>query len=146
MTAVSMIVRPVRLDDAAAIAGLLGELGYPSQAAATDERLEVVLGFDDAGVLVVEADRQVVAVGAYQLIHALERRRDMCRLTSLVVRADHRRRGAARAVVAAIESIAREAGCFRLEVTTQVHREDAVGFYESIGFAERRYRLVKALD
>jgi GNAT superfamily N-acetyltransferase len=67
-------------------------------------------------------------------------------LTSLVVRADHRRRGAARAVVAAIESIAREAGCFRLEVTTQVHREDAVGFYESIGFAERRYRLVKALE
>jgi GNAT superfamily N-acetyltransferase len=61
------------------------------------------------------------------------------------VDAGARRRGLARALLAGIEAIANETGCFRLEVTTQAHRTDAAALYLALGFRERPRRLVKPL-
>jgi GNAT superfamily N-acetyltransferase len=47
--------------------------------------------------------------------------------------------------MATVESIARERGCFRLEVTTQSRRREAADFYRALGFRERPRRLVKPL-
>jgi len=88
----------------------------------------------------------VVAVLAYQLIDSLERERPQCRITTLVTDAATRRRGAARALVAAVEEIAVERGCRRLEVTTRPEREEALAFYTQAGFEERPRRLVKPLS
>jgi GNAT superfamily N-acetyltransferase len=64
---------------------------------------------------------------------------------ALAVRADRRRQGVARALLEAVEAIARGRACFRLELTTRPDRDDALRFYEACGFAERPRRLVKPL-
>ena len=141
-----LVIRPARIADADAIAPLLGELGYPTEVVEARRRLGRVLSVPDAGVLVAEIDGDTGALAAYQLIDLLERARPQCRITALVVGARHRRRGAGRALLDAIESVARERGCFRLEVTTQPPRTPARGLYASFGFTERPLRLVKKLS
>jgi GNAT superfamily N-acetyltransferase len=139
-------VRLARLSDAETIAGLLDELGYPTSVDEARVQLERVLVRDDGGVLVAELGDEVVGVAAYQLVALLERARPQCRLTTLVVGADHRRHGVAHALVASVESAARDAGCFRVEVTTHPERTDALAFYEAAGFTPRPHRLIKRLD
>jgi N-acetylglutamate synthase-like GNAT family acetyltransferase len=139
-------IRSARPSDADAVTTLLEELGYPDEVANVVARLERLERRADADVLVAEIDGHVAGVAAYQLMDLLERRRPQCRITTLVVAAAHRRAGVADALMARIESIARERGCFRLEVTTQPHRHDAWSFYRAIGFHERPRRLVKPLS
>ena len=140
------MIRAARPADAAAITALLGELGYPDDVANVHARLERLEQRADAEVLVAELDGRVAAVAAYQLMDLLERRRPQCRITTLVVGAEDRRSGVASALMAKVESIARECGCFRLEVTTQTHRQEAADFYLAFGFHERPRRLVKPLS
>jgi ribosomal protein S18 acetylase RimI-like enzyme len=139
------VVRSARLGDAEALASLLGELGYPAEADEVRLRLSRLLARPDAGVLVAEDRGPAIAVAAYQLVEVLERSQPQCRITTLVVDAEHRQRGLARTLLRAIESIAREHECFRLEVTTRPWREPALGLYTAFGFEQRPHRLVKTL-
>jgi DNA-binding NarL/FixJ family response regulator len=140
------LIRPARLSDAQAITGLLAQLGYPDEIANVSARLQRMDAREDIGVLVAEIGGQVTAVAAYQLMDLLERRQPQCRITSLVVRADARRMGLARGLLERIEAVGTERGCFRLEVTTQAHREDAACLYLALGFQERPRRFVKPLQ
>ena len=139
------MIRPARAIDSPAIVGLLAELGYPDDIANVRRRLERLNAREDAGAFVALTGGQVVAVAAYQLMDLLERAQPQCRITTLVVRRDQRRRGLASALLGKIESIASESGCFRLEVTTQPHRREAADLYLMLGFRERPRRLVKPL-
>jgi ribosomal protein S18 acetylase RimI-like enzyme len=138
-------IRPARMSDAGVLAGLMGELGYPVTSDEVGLRLRRLLGRDGAGVLVAVARSAAVGVCSYQLIQSLERTQRRCRLTTLVVRADQRRSGVARALVAEVEAVARHSDCFRLEVTTQPTRDAALAFYAAVGFTDRPHRLIKAL-
>jgi GNAT superfamily N-acetyltransferase len=138
-------IRPGRLTDATAVAPLLAELGYPAAVPDVRERLARVLERGDGGVLVAEIGDHTVALASYQIMDLLERARPQCRITAMVVHEDERRRGVGSALIEAIESAARERGCFRLEVTTQPQRDDALGLYAALGFQERPHRLVKRL-
>jgi ribosomal protein S18 acetylase RimI-like enzyme len=147
MTQVSpYMIRAARSADAAQVADLLAELGYPTTTGDAQHRLARLLARDDAGVLVADAAGEVIGVAAYQLLELLERAQPQCRLTALVVRADTRRLGVARALVADVEALACAHGCFRVEVTTRASREDALDFYTAAGFTVRPHRLVKVLD
>jgi GNAT superfamily N-acetyltransferase len=139
-------IRPASHSDAEPIAGLLDELGYATSVDEARAQLERVLAREDGGVLVAEVGDEVVGVAAYQLGVLLERARPQCRLTTLVVSADHRRHGVAQSLVASVESAAHDAGCFRVEVTTHPQRTDALAFYEAAGFTPRPHRLIKTLD
>ncbi len=141
-----MDVRFASSDDAATIAPLLAELGYPTEVEAVRARLERISGdAEHAGVLVAETDGRPAALIAYQLIEHLERAAPTCRITALVSDPQHRRRGAAARLLAAVEELARKRGCDRLEVTTRPRREDALAFYLGAGFTERPRRLVRSL-
>ena len=139
-------LRPARIEDADAVAQLLGELGYPTQAADARLRLERLLEKPDAGALVAELGGELVGLATFLVFDLVYRPRPECRLTALVVGARHRRRGVGSALVSAVEAIARGRGCFRLELNTQPGRSDASAFYAARGFAERPRRLVKMLD
>ena len=123
----------------------LPNLATPDAVSNVRERLHKLGTREGAGVLVAVIDGAVAGVAAYQLIDLLERREPQCRITSLVVRAGARRRGLARTLITAIESVATDRGCFRLEVTTQPQRPAATDFYLTLGFRERPRRLVKPL-
>lgn len=139
-------IRPAGAGDAAAVALLLGELGYQTPPAAARIQLERVLDRRDAGVLVYELERDPVALVCYETFELIYRPRPQCRITALVVRADHRRRGIARKLIAAVEAIARRRDCYRIELTTRPDRPDALGVYLACGFTERPRRLVKVID
>jgi GNAT superfamily N-acetyltransferase len=131
--------------DTRAIAPLLGQLGYPTVPEELGERLERLAANPDVQVLVAELDGEVVGVAAFQVIDLLERPDPQCRITALVVDDRYRRRGVAYALLHTIEESAVDHRCFRLEVTTQVDRDDALAFYRAAGFDERPRRLVKPL-
>jgi GNAT superfamily N-acetyltransferase len=138
-------VRAADAQDAAALVPLLGQLGYPTDAAKVRARLQRLFGREDAGVRVAQLDGELVGVAGYQLVDLLERTAPQCRLTTLVVREGYRRRGIARVLIDAVEQRARRHGCFRLEVTTQPQRTAALALYEAVGFECRPHRLVKQL-
>ena len=144
-THLEQTIRAAHAGDAEAVAALLLELGYPTAVNDARERLVRARGRADGGVIVAEVQREVVGVAAYEIVPLLERARPQCRLTTLVVRSDQRRRGVAATLLAGVESAARAAACFRLEVTTQPTRSDALAFYAAAGFTERPHRLVKML-
>jgi GNAT superfamily N-acetyltransferase len=73
------------------------------------------------------------------------RPRPQCRITALAVRPDRRRQGIARTLLEAVEAIALERGCLRVELTTRPGRDDARRFYEVCGFEDRPHRLAKRL-
>jgi len=140
-----MEVRPASAEDAAAIAPLLAELGYPVEPETARARLDRITAGAGRGVLLAEVDGVPAALIAYQLIEHLERPAPTCRITALVTDPEHRRRGAAARLLAAAEELARGQGCDRLEVTTRPDREDALAFYLGAGFTERPRRLVRSL-
>ncbi|MGZ4187169.1 MAG: GNAT family N-acetyltransferase [Solirubrobacteraceae bacterium] len=104
-----------------------------------------MLDRDDAGVLVYDDGGGPVGLITYHVFDLIYRPRPQCRITALAVSAQRRREGIARALLDAVQAIARGRACFRVELTTRPGRADALGFYEACGFAERRHRLVKQL-
>lgn len=139
-------VRAASPADAGKIAELLGDLGYEGDRKDVDGRLNRLLGRRDAGALVAVTAENPIALASFQIIDLLERGEPQCRVTALVTGQEHRRRGAATALIRAVESAARERGCFRLEVTTRPDRNAALHFYAELGFRQRPHRLVKYLD
>lgn len=133
-------IRDARRGDAEAVARLLTELGYPSDAGAVDERLERLRVVGDR-VLVAEVDGDVVGLAHLQVTPALERDRPAAKLGALIVDEAQRGRGVGRALVEATEAEARLRGCELLFLTTAERRDDAHAFYERVGLAHtgRRY-------
>lgn len=138
-------IRDARADDAPAVARLLTELGYPSDAGAVDERLERLQVVGDR-VLVAEVDGDVVGVAHLQVTPALERDRPAAKLGVLVVDKAQRGRGIGRALVEAAEAEGRMRGCELLFLTTAERRDGAHAFYERVGLEQTGRRYSRTLS
>jgi GNAT superfamily N-acetyltransferase len=128
--------------DAEAVARLLTQLGYPSDAAAVEARLERLQVVGDR-VLVAELDGAVVGLAHLQVTPAIELDRPAGKIGALVVDEAQHGRGIGRALVRELEAEARLRGCELLYLTTAERRAGAHGFYERIGLEHtgRRYSL-----
>lgn len=138
-------IRDARPDDAEAIARLLTQLGYPSDAGAVDERLERLQVVGDR-VVVAEVDGVVVGLAHLQVTPAIERDRPAAKLGALIVDEEQRGRGVGRALVEAIEVEARRRGCELLFLTTAERRDDAHAFYERVGLEHTGRRYSRTLS
>lgn len=138
-------IRRATSADCAALAGLLGQLGYPASAGELPARLDRFAAQPHAAVLVACREGDVVGVATVHVITPLHQTKDVAWLTALAIDEGARRQKVGRALVRAVEAFAREAGCDRLSVTTHVRRSDAHAFYESIGFELTGRRYGKAL-
>lgn len=135
-------------EDASAVAGLLGELGYPSTAAEVERRLESWINQPCSRVLVAADGTRVVGSMSVHAVPHLERDGRWLRIESLVVATGARGTGAGRLLVTAAETLARTWECHAIEVTSARHREGAHAFYRRVGFAdvcERAGRFWKEL-
>jgi GNAT superfamily N-acetyltransferase len=146
-----MSIRPASADDAPALASLLGELGYPSEAAQVRARIARVLGASGdkaTDSVFVAADPRapgVLGMLALHLFSALHDDAPVALITALVVAERGRGLGVGRRLVDRAIETAREWGCARLMVTTHVRRADAHAFYEHIGFELTGRRYVMTL-
>jgi GNAT superfamily N-acetyltransferase len=138
-----MTVRPAASGDVPAIAGLLGELGYPASVEVLEARMARLP--DTTTVLVAELDGEVVGLAALDVRQGLEHEEPRGRVIAFVVRADARGRGVARAMLRAIEDAARATGAVHLHVTSAEHRTDAHAAYRALGFEATGLRFGKAL-
>jgi GNAT superfamily N-acetyltransferase len=138
-------VREARPSDAAGIAELLTELGYPVSPERLGRRMQALSGERASRVFVAEAGSELCGVAAAHTMHLLERDDPVCRLTALVVAPEARGAGVGRALVARVDREARSRACVRIEVTTAEHRAGAQEFYERLGFEERPGRFVLEL-
>lgn len=139
------LVRPGRSSDAAAIAELLGQLGYPATSEEVIERLGPLRAFQGAIVLVAETDGRIVGVAAGHVFPSIHSTSVVAWLTTLVVREGSQRSGIGRQLAASVEEWARHAGAARISVTSGLHRDGAHAFYERLGYARTGVRLTKAL-
>lgn len=127
-------IRPPRADDAAKLADLATQLGYPTEPEAMRGRLNAVAANQDAALLLA-ADEQDRPIG---WLH-VELKRSMvaplgAQIMSLVVDEGSRSAGVGRALLDAAEAWAAERDCHHMLVATRVTRERAHGFYRREGY------------
>ena len=136
----AVTIRDAEPGDADAVAGLLGQLGYPSDREATAGRLERLRIVGDR-VVVAELDGQIVGLAHLQVTPTIELDRPAAKIGALAVDEAHRRQGIGRALMQAMESEARSRGCGVIFLTTSEGRDDAHAFYERLGleYTGRRY-------
>jgi GNAT superfamily N-acetyltransferase len=139
-------VREAAPTDAEAVAGLLGELGYPNTADFARSKLAALAESDSDRVLVAERVGGVVGVAHLHMTELFHQPGRAGRIMAVVVNADSRRLGVGRELMNRLEALAREYGCTKLELTSAAHREAAHAFYLSLGYDEGLRHFVKYLN
>jgi GNAT superfamily N-acetyltransferase len=129
-------VRAARADDAAALAELTTELGYPTDAAPLLRRLEAVFARDDDVVLVaVDSAEQPIGWIHVGVTHVLERD-SRAVIHGLVVAATRRSGDIGAKLLAAAEDWARQRGIPVMLVRSRSTRQRAHRFYLERGYTE----------
>lgn len=137
-------VREALPKDVAALAVLVTQLGYPSNAAAVGRRLEGLLGREDHLVVVAEAAGGTNgAVGTNEVVGLLHARvrpnllaDGVVEIASLVVEEGWRGKGIGRLLLERLEGWAAARGCGRVQVFSNALRLRAHAFYQANGFAK----------
>jgi GNAT superfamily N-acetyltransferase len=131
VASLAMMIRPARPDDAPAIAALLAELGYPSDADLVRERLMAT----DLVLLSVEPDSGLIAL---QRIPRLAEGGCIVRVTALVVAATSRGRSVGRMLLLSADEVARDWGADLVEVSCgrRPERDAAHRLYRTAGYED----------
>jgi len=143
------VIRAPREADAAALAALCGELGYPTAGEHALDRLLALVRDESRELLVAEVDGLVVAWLEWAVRPTLESG-PRAEITGLVVAGPHRGRGVGGAMVRHASARALARGFATLRVRTNETRSRTSRFYESLGFTlaktQRVYDLTLAPD
>ncbi len=125
------LVRPITIDDAAAVSDLARQLGYERPPA----EIEHWVGATDESCVafVAESDGDVVGWVEAHVLRLLQQAA-VVEIGGLVVGRDLRATGIGRHLMNAAIVWGQERGYGEFIVRSNVVREDAHGFYESIGF------------
>jgi GNAT superfamily N-acetyltransferase len=128
------VLKPAKIEDAARIAELCGQLGYPSTREQLETRLRGVLAHDGNAVLVAETGAgEIAAVLDIYVVWGITSDAH-AELASFVVDARFRSQGLGRRLLAYAEDWARERGCTEIGLRSNVIRDRAHVFYEKLGY------------
>lgn len=132
----SPVVRPARAADAAAVADLAAQLGYPTDGASVARRLEAA-GSRPSQILLVAAGPGTDEVLGWAEVGVVASvyHEPFAEILGLVVDAGKRGRGIGRALVAAAETWAAERGVDTMRLRSNVVRTEAHAFYRGLGYA-----------
>ncbi|SJZ53033.1 Predicted N-acetyltransferase YhbS [Enhydrobacter aerosaccus] len=130
-----MIVRDLQPADLPAVVGLLDQLGYALEGAEVEARLQQVRQAPGHRVRVAEREGKVVGLLHVFERPALEKPREAI-VQSLVVDATVRGSGIGAALMRDAEGWARDRSLVSVALYTQIGREAAHAFYETIGYAK----------
>lgn len=140
-------IRDALSSDAAEMARLAGELGYPMPAMEMQKRLATLLASDLHHVAVAGVPGRLLGWMHVERRVSIEGG-DRAELMGLVVDASVRRHGVGRALVAIAEQWTLAQGLPSLTVRSNVARDQSHPFYESLGFLRIKTQHVyaKALE
>lgn len=138
-------LRPAGEADAKHVALLMSELGYPSTEADVKDRLHRSMSSQTSCCLVAQSAGEVVGLMSAELVPYFPTGTTLCRVTSLVVSSQQRRRGIGERLIAAAADFARAQKCSGLELTSAERRADAHRFYERLGFSRTAFRFFRTL-
>ncbi len=138
-------IRQADDSDTNALALLVAERGfdYPTEISLVRERLNDLIRAGDR-ILVAVYDSKPIGMALLHRTHFLHRSPDG-RIVSLVISEIYRGRGVGARLIEAAESVFRNWGCGRVEVTSGAAREAAHRFYIRAGYSEQPKRFIKLL-
>jgi GNAT superfamily N-acetyltransferase len=141
-----VLVRPARLEDAAEIANLSTELGYPTSEGEMKRRMEKLLQSVAYFLAVAEQESRVIGWVAAERRLLLESG-ERADIVGLIVTKNARRSGTGVALVNAAEAWAIQQGMRTMAVRSSVARLESHPFYERLGYvrAKTQHAYLKQL-
>ena len=140
-----MKIRKAQAEDAADIATLLNQLGYPDAEAFLEGRIRALAGDAGEELVVGDEDGRVVAVLSLHFVPQLAVEGSFARISYLCVREDFRSKGIGRQLEEYAATTAKARGCDRIELHCHSRRTGAHRFYFRQGYEESPKYLMKKL-
>lgn len=141
----NVIIRNADLADAATIAELSGQLGYPVKEGVVRDRLVAILRREGNRVFVAVVSGKVVG-WAHVVDEMFLESPPFAELVGLIVDHDTRGLGIGRHLVEACTHWAQGQGFQQIRVRSNVVREEAHRFYFKVGFTKIKSQTVFAMD
>jgi GNAT superfamily N-acetyltransferase len=138
----SLTIRRARRTDAAPLAELSGQLGYPVTVAATAPILRKLQASQRDAVFVADSAEHGVFGWVHVSVNHLIEVGTRAEINGLIVADGHRTLGAGARLLDAAEAWARKHGAREMSVRSKVERERAHKFYERQGY--QHYKTQKA--
>jgi ribosomal protein S18 acetylase RimI-like enzyme len=134
------------MNDAAALAQLMCELGYETTKLEMQIRIERIAADERFRTFVAVLDGKVCGMIGTFTSPSYEHNDSGGRILALATLSTLRRRGIGRALMATAEKDFAQRGIRRIALNTRLAREDAHKFYESLGYERTGWRFVKQLS
>jgi ribosomal protein S18 acetylase RimI-like enzyme len=141
-----LTIRVAEMNDAAALAELMCELGYETTKLEMQTRMARIAADERYRTFVAVRDGKVCGMIGTLTCLSYEHNDPSGRILALAILSTMRRRGIGRALIAAAEEDFAHRGIKRVALNTRLTREDAHKFYESLGYERNGWRFVKQLS
>ena len=138
-------VRRAEMSDAAALAELMTQLGYPTRTSEMEMRMEVIRGDKNYATFVAVKGGKVCGMIGTYCGYSYEHNNPGGRILALVVAEGMRGHGVGGLLIAAAENNLAERNIRRVAVYTHLRRTEAHEFYEKAGYTKNGFRFVKEL-
>ena len=134
------------MNDAAALAQLMCELGYETTESEMQMRMQRISADECYRTFVAVVDGNVCGMIGTLTSPSYEHNDLGGRILALATLSTMRRRGIGRALIATAEKDFAQRGIRRIALNTRLARQDAHKFYESLGYERTGWRFVKQLS
>jgi len=141
-----LFIRAAEKSDAAALAELMGELGYPTRGSDMEMRLEAIAKESHYRTFVAMHGAKICGMIGTCCLYSYEHNNLGGRILALVVSETMRGKGVGEELVRVAEKDFIERNVRRIALNTRFQREDAHRFYERLGYQKNGYRFVKDLE
>ncbi|MDQ0116275.1 GNAT family N-acetyltransferase [Paenibacillus harenae] len=142
-----ILIRGYRPEDMEAMAALMLDLGYPTNAEQMKARLERLGEVNENETLVATIEDKVVGMIGFRKMYYYEADGFVVHINVLVTKNEYQGQGVGKQLIAYTEQRAKEQGANSLYLTSGMkpERERAHAFYRNLGFQTTGYRFVKPL-
>jgi ribosomal protein S18 acetylase RimI-like enzyme len=133
------------MNDAAALAQLMCELGYETTKSEMQMRVQRIATDERCRTFMAVHNGEVCGMIGTVTYPSYEHNDPSGRILALAILSTMRRYGIGRALIATAERDFAQRGIRRIALNTRLAREDAHKFYESLGYERNGWRFVKQL-
>jgi ribosomal protein S18 acetylase RimI-like enzyme len=139
-------IRAAGKADAAALAQLMTELGYPTRSSEMEMRLESILNDSKYRTFVAVKNGEVCGMIGTCALYSHEHNSPGGRILALVVSEAVRGSGVGKELIQVAENDFINRNITRIALNTRFQREAAHQFYERLGYVKNGFRFVKNLE